>query len=358
MAVQPIQPAEDPVQYSGVGGFIASLTNEYKAGKDKKTFENLLNEYQQNIDDENAYEKLQLNLMKSDISPTNRLKLQGELNQMEEGIIKKQNAFNNKVKAHDKTMADAEKKKAQEAESYELLLANGVEDKKARELSKVISPANAKSYGKPSGKQGEDTFEKEVKKAAAKEIAPLEKEIAAYPDIESNLNEVQDYMEKYLKGPVGYGKALIGTEAATHVETLSATNLDKVIKLFNPVGSLPTAKLNWIKSAFAVNPKDTTSGAKGKIHTAKLIAKQGRDRAQKRLNLLKEYKGLIPKDVAEEFDKETIGILDALQDEYAPDTKKKEEELPKEKVRVRNKETGETGTVTLKPGWEKKYERL
>lgn len=353
---QVIDLGRDESKEKGIMGFLNEIGSRYKENKDKKTFENILGEYQQNMQDEQAFEKAYVDTMRSDMAPSALLKAFDDLDKMQDALKKNQDRFNSKLNAATKAYGDVEKKQKAEAESYELLIANGVPEDKAKELSKVISPANAKGYGKTE-KGSEDLFEKEVKKAAAKEIAPLEKEIAAYPDIESNLNEVQDYMEKYLKGPAGYAKALIGTEAATHVETLSATNLDKVIKLFNPAGTLPTAKLNWIKGAFAVSPKDTISGAKGKIATAKLIAKQGVDRAKKRLALLKQYKGLIPEDVAKEFDDETSGILDALQDEYAPE-EKKEKELPKGKVRVRNKQTGETGTVTLKPGWEKKYERL
>lgn len=109
---QVIDLGRDESKEKGVMGFLNELGNRYKEGKDKQTFENLLGEYQKNINDENAYEQLQINLMKSDIAPTKRLELQQQLNQMQEGIIKNRNSFTAKAKKLQKTGEDRDKLKA------------------------------------------------------------------------------------------------------------------------------------------------------------------------------------------------------------------------------------------------------
>jgi hypothetical protein len=114
MAIQAIQQASDPERPRGVMGFLDTLGNLYKENKDTETFNNIINEYQQNINEEGAYEKAQLDLMKSPIAPKKRIEMQRELNEAQEGIIKKQKAFNDRINAQakKKQMSAEEKESA------------------------------------------------------------------------------------------------------------------------------------------------------------------------------------------------------------------------------------------------------
>ncbi len=120
----------------------------------------------------------------------------------------------------------------------------------------------------------------------------------------------------------------MNTEAAAEVKNLSATNLDTVIKLFNPAGTLPTAKLNWIKDTFAVSPYDNLSTIRGKVNVQKIISQQALGRAEEKLRLLKQYEGVIPPEVDSKFEKDTENLLDVLQEQLEPKEKKDFSELP------------------------------
>lgn len=111
----------------GIMGFLNDLGSRYKEDKDKRTFNKLMGEYQKNIEEEGAYEKLQIDLMKSDIAPTKRLEMQQQLNEMQEGIIKKQKAFTDKIKAQGTIDKEAAKEKERERKKTALRNAGATE---------------------------------------------------------------------------------------------------------------------------------------------------------------------------------------------------------------------------------------
>lgn len=85
----------DPTQLEQ---FFSKLGKDYRDKQDKADVNKLLNEYQQNRQDANAWEDLQLGLEKSNISPTKRLETQASLNEMKKVIIERDKALNAKVK--------------------------------------------------------------------------------------------------------------------------------------------------------------------------------------------------------------------------------------------------------------------
>lgn len=315
--IQIIDQADEESGPRGVMGFLNKLGEVYKENKDKKTFENLLNEYQQNIQDENAYENLQLNLMKSDISPKRRLSLQGQLNQMQEGIVKKQAAFNNKVKAHDKALEDVEKKKSSEAESYELLKANGLADDEAKRLSKVISPANAKTYGKPQkGSENKlDKFDQTLQSKGAEEYTKLQESIPKAKDALANLDRLEQLSKNELSGPKGFAKAALNTESAAEFTNLAFTSIEPIIKLFNPVGPIPVQKLKIIQQQFQMHPGELQTTTRGKIAALRRIGEQGLARNEQRAALLRKHRGLVPEEELKQFDQQSLQLQDALIDQ-------------------------------------------
>lgn len=171
MAIQAIQQASDPERPRGVMGFLDTLGNLYKENKDTETFNNIINEYQQNIQDEGAYEKAQLDLMKSPIAPKKRIEMQRELNEVQEGIIKKQKAFNEKIEAKakfEKEQNEAARNKIKEQnrikETKEILKLGGATEEEANAKSEFYSPETARfEAGKKLGVKPENTIIKGTK---------------------------------------------------------------------------------------------------------------------------------------------------------------------------------------------------
>lgn len=311
MAIQQIQQAQDTERPRGVMGFLDTLGNIYKENKDKETFNNLLNEYQQNIEQEGAYEKLQVDLMKSNIAPTRRLELQGQLNEMQEGIIKKQNAFNAKVKAKDEAA-----KKVREKESVYELYKPVMEEAEARRLSEIDDITTARAKVKEFTKENKpDKFEQGLQGEAAKEYTKLQEAIPKAKDALANLDRIESLAKNELSGAKGYAKSALNTASAAEFTNLAFTAIEPIIKLFNPVGPIPVQKLKIIQQQFQMHPGDLQSTIDGKIAALRRIGQQGLARNEQRAALIRKYKGLIPEEELKQFDEQSQELQNALVDE-------------------------------------------
>lgn len=318
MTIQPIQRAEDSMPERGLAGFLNNIGKMYKENKDKKTFENILGEYQQNMQDEQAFEKAYVDTMRSDMAPSALLKAFDDLDKMQDALKKNQDRFNSKLNAATKAYGDVEKKQKAEAESYELLIANGVPEDKAKELSKVISPANAKTYGKAEkGGDKLDKFDQKLQQKGAEEYIKLQEAIPKGKDALANLDRLESLSKNELSGLKGYAKSAINTESASEFSNLAFTSIEPIIKLFNPVGPIPVAKMKMIQQTFQMNPGELQTTIRGKISALRRIGQQGLARNEQRAALLKKHKGLIPEEELKQFDKQTEELQDALVDDSA-----------------------------------------
>lgn len=329
--VQVVDLGRDQSGEKGIMGFLNELGNRYKEGKDKKTFENLLGEYEKNIEDENAFEQLYVKTMKSDMAPSAQLQAFDKLDKMQNAIGKNRESFAKKVTAANKVVEDAEKKQKAEAESYELLIANGVPKDKAKELSKVITPANAKTYGKQKeGGDKLDKFDQKLQQKGAEEYIKLQDAIPRGKDALANLDHLESLSENELSGLKGYAKSALNTESAAEFSNLAFTSIEPIIKLFNPVGPIPVGKMKMIQNTFQMHPGELKTTIRGKIASLRRIGQQGLARNEQRAALLKKHKGLIPEEELKQFDKQTEELQDALVDNEAFQLKisdKKDDEM-------------------------------
>jgi hypothetical protein len=108
--VQVVDTTENKPEPTGVEELFSKLGKSYKDKQDRVEIGGLIESYKNNRQDANAWENLQLNLEKSDISPTKRLETQKSLNEMKKNIIEKDKVLN----ATAKLSADEAKVKAEE----------------------------------------------------------------------------------------------------------------------------------------------------------------------------------------------------------------------------------------------------
>lgn len=254
-----INTTRDEPEAPGINQFFSHIQKAYAEKNDNDTVGRILKESSKNYDDVNYLRIAHQKLAESNIPPSRRLQEIQNLGEIEKSIAAR-------TKATQEKMSD---------------------------------------------------FDKTLQKESAKEAAKLQSKIPEYDDIITNLDEIESIAEKNLKGPVGYAKGVIGTESSRRVENLSASTLSGVIKTFNPAGTLPTQKLNWLRDTFAVNGKENLSSMKGKIGALKTLTKQSKARDEKKLMLMKQYKGLIPAEVEQKFNQETSDQNDAVADELA-----------------------------------------
>lgn len=170
-------------------------------------------------------------------------------------------------------------------------------------------------------------FEKAKQTAAAKKYIELQDKLAgteAYEDSLSRLRQLTDessWLGRNLS-------SLIGGELASEISTLGASVIDPMIKLYNPAGTLPQAKLEWIRKTFAINPKERGSTIKGKMATLERMNRHAQEKSRHLLQLYEEYDGAPPTSALKEIDRESEKFIDKLQRE----TRKAPEEVEAEFV--------------------------
>lgn len=110
-SLQVVDTTRDKPEPTSVEQFFSKLGKDYREKADQAEVTNLLNKYQQNRQDANAWEDLQLGLEKSNISPTKRLQTQASLNDMRKVITERDKSLNAQVKKGMLSVEDRERQK-------------------------------------------------------------------------------------------------------------------------------------------------------------------------------------------------------------------------------------------------------
>lgn len=261
--VQVINTTRDKPEPTGVQEFFSRIGKEYKEKQDKATVDTIWDQYLENVNNAHNIERTTVALNKSNIPPSKRLEEIKKLNEMQKVVTARDKALNQQAI------------------------------------------------------QKKDAYDTELQKKGATETVELEKKIPAYNNTLSDIDEMERLSKEYLGGAKGYIKGVLGTQSAKELNTLGASALDPIIKKFNPAGTLPTAKLNWIRQTFSPAAAENPSGRQGKINNLRRFTKQAKNKDEERLRLLKKYRGIIPEDVAKQFDEEEYAENEALADELS-----------------------------------------
>lgn len=120
-------------------------------------------------------------------------------------------------------------------------------------------------------------------------------------------------LSKDLAGPTGYLKTPFSASGA-ELAALGTSVLKNVIKLFNPVGAIPVAKLNFIKEQHGISKWDTQAQIEGKTKALERYSLAAIDRNEKWLAIMDKYDGNPPPEVMQEFHKQGEVLADTLED--------------------------------------------
>lgn len=154
-------------------------------------------------------------------------------------------------------------------------------------------------------------FQKTQQNLAAKEY---EKLIGEIPKLQSGAENIK-YMRQLsseLGGPLGEAKALIGTEKAKEFDSLGLAAVEPILKIFNPVGAIPVAKINIIRSQFSPKASDLQTTINGKLNALERLNNQALKRAEERVALYEAYDGMPPASEITKFDKDSEKIIDQV----------------------------------------------
>ena len=201
-------------------------------------------------------------------------------------------------------------------------------------------------------------YDKLYDKKKAESVFKAEEEIPKLKNQLENLDTLEKMVPKVtgmIKGPQSY----FGFGNAAEFNELSHSLLDIPLKIFNPSGPIAHSKLESIKNIYMPKASDPESVIRSKIKGNRLLAQQALSRAQDKVNMYAKYENNPPEEIEKAFNKESESILDELTKQQQQRLGVKSEEKqkgPEGKIRVKNKQTGQTGWVTPFPGIEGRYD--
>lgn len=241
--------------------------------------------------------------------------------------------YNMKLQEESRKKVEAENKKANQMQIIRdrekaMNVPEGTYNHYQDNLGMIPKPAKA-STTKP---EPLSPFERTLQNEEAKKVVKLEEEIPKAKDALANLDRIDELAKNELSGVTGFAKAIFNTESAKEMENLSFTAIEPIIKLFNPVGPIPVAKVNIIRQQFQAHPGDLLTTIRGKNAALRRIGEQGLARAQERIKLIYEHNGKVPPEKLQEFDSQSSQLIDVLTDQ--------------ESFNIKLKDAGENGNIT------------
>jgi hypothetical protein len=300
-----------------IGGGLANFTGNYFANK---ALDNILNDPEmENADPSERQSKLQSALQPYGQYGENIFKKRMQIEQQreQEKEIKKQKELTNK-----KSPIFAKALKNEKLSPEEESILSPDEQLAIAKHHQALELQGLRNSGKTSKPTA---YENEKGKDLAKEQIELEKMIPKIQSTVQSLARIEELANK-LRGPGGYINWAIGGAKSSELDALGLAAIEPILKVFNPVGAIPTQKIELIKDKFAPKSTDFHGKLTGKLNALKFYSNQALERAQKRLNLINQYQGNPPAEVLNSFDQESSQMLDALTGEQ--ESKKDFSNLP------------------------------
>lgn len=307
---------------------LSAFSNRHRENTENKKEADIIgNIYKKYQNDENMIDKALGELQTNpDLSPSRRVEATKHLLNLKQtnSSLKKEQESRDKDAADRKIKTDAEaaKQVKEQAEIqrrqnsvYELY--KGVlPEEEARKRSQFDSEATARSVIAQKTKAEKppalSEFDKTVQRKAGENYIKAKDEI---PKLESNLENLDriDELAKNFKGITGFVKGASGfSEQATELDNIGLASIDQVLKIFNPVGAIPIAKINLIKDKFAAKATEPYAKTTGKTKALRRYATQALERAKDKVDLYEKYQGNIPKDIEAQFDKNSKKLAEQM----------------------------------------------
>ena len=390
--IQTINTSRDKPDPTGIEKFFSRLSQQYKEREDNQQIGQLLEQYKANRDQANAWEDLQLGLESSTISPSRRLETQKSLNETRKNILEKEKVLTQQaglvLKAQQgpkktqasqpidpeqleniqRVRANPEFEGASPAKKYQMLTDNGV----SKENAKAEADIYAKEEEFKPGKKFQEGREKSVLDTVNQAYTNLNEA----EELDKVINDIERVItEEDITGPgaVAFAKnnpylqLIIGlTPGESELQSLNKKMLSGTKSIF---GNRPTEReifllLNSMLPSIGKTKEANLAGVQVlrkynnlKLNHAKLIDELT-EGGTKYVNNLESI-------VAKKLKAQEDDLLNTAREankQYGsnPDLKDNTSQgnAPQGKIRVKNKETGQIGTVTPFEGMESKYELL
>ena len=271
-----------------------NLNEAVVSSRDKKNISNILNQFSNDVNPES--ENLGINEILSNVSPGRQQQAIQALSML------RQNAMQQQMQQQQMQQQQQQRQYYQSqgyGEGFESLPS---EERRVLMQQKGKAPESA-------------PVQKIYEKAATDRFA---KDLELIPVLESSLSNLERLKELGGSGAGAisrYVQSALGTGNTAEINTLGFAAIEPVLKIFNPVGAVPVAKMNILTKKFAPQANDTAWTYSGKIQTLERLGKAALERAEQRTKLFESYGGQVPpREVLYNFDKETSKLAENLID--------------------------------------------
>lgn len=197
--------------------------------------------------------------------------------------------------------------------------------------------------------QKETTFEKKIQEKTADLYFNTMKAGAQAENMEGTIKRIRDLGED-LGGVTGLAGYYSGTSgSAKELDALGLTLLKPFLEIFNPVGAIPTRKIEMLKEVVTPTAADNRWIREGKLKAAERLAKSAKLHSDKMGELFNEYGSNIPLGELAKYSANSEKIIDdflseSLKEESI-DEKVTFDKLPPPKNRegsfIKNEKTGQ-----------------
>jgi hypothetical protein len=131
----------------------------------------------------------------------------------------------------------------------------------------------------------------------------------AIEESRGTINRLKE-LSQNIKGLGGYVQAALGSPDATEFNALGLAAIEPVLKVFNPRGALPQAKVDMVKTMYAPTASDNRMQIEGKIKGLESFLEKGEKLHQTITDLYSMYGADIPVEAITNYEKESMKLID------------------------------------------------
>lgn len=166
-----------------------------------------------------------------------------------------------------------------------------------------------KQYTKDNAPKKYSPQEQVLEKKLGEDIAKMRTSFKEAVSNKSTYNRLDNLINQ-LSGVTGYTQFLSAEKSELDALGLSAINAP--LKMFNPVGAIPTAKIELVRSKFAPQFSDLKDVAKGKVRALRFMNDKALEMGNKLQKLTEKYGNNIPQVEFDRISNEGEQIVDML----------------------------------------------
>ena len=159
------------------------------------------------------------------------------------------------------------------------------------------------------GDKSPSVFQKKLQEKSADIVAGVIEEKGKVQSMRGTIDRLKDLSEN-LRGSGGLLKSIIGTQEATEFNALGLAAIEPVLKIFNPRGVIPQAKIEMLKGMFVPKASELFTRQQGKIQALERFADAAEKKQQEIEMLFDVYGDNIPPEVLLKYEQDSEALVD------------------------------------------------